>query len=40
MIYFGSRSAARSFKSNKSGFKLVDMGSSAPANRRWGVKVL
>lgn len=37
MLFFNSRSAARSFKAKKDSFKLVDLG--VDAKHRWAVKV-
>jgi len=40
MFFFKTRFLARSFASKKSHYITKDMGSSAPAGRRWGVVVI
>jgi len=40
MFFFKTRFAQRSFASKQSHYVTKDLGSSAPAGRRWGVVVL
>ena len=40
MFFFKTRFAQRSFASKKAHYITKDLGSSAPAGRRWGVAVL
>lgn len=40
MLFFKTRTQARSFKAKSDKYRFVDMGSEAAAGRRWAVKVL
>ena len=40
MLYFPTRTKARTFATKVDRFKTVDNGADSVAGRRWGVKVL
>lgn len=40
MLYFPTRTKARTFASKADSYKAVDNGAESATGRRWGVKVL